>query len=257
MDYVQVIGVDNVLNKVLDPIQVGYTASKNLMCSLKCVPKRDATEKVGVVAKKNGLYHILEYSEIPESLAAQTAYDGSLLFKHGSILVFMVNTKYLLDLVLNQQGAPSRQKTLYHKAYKKVEHVDPNTWETITPTEENAWKFELFIHSFLPNVEEGKLGVVMCDRDTEFAAVKNPNGDDSYNLTVDSPAYCRKMLLQESANWLMAVSGLKIDYYAMGNIEVSPLLSYSGENLMWLKHIYKKSSLGAPGGYLDHQGEYT
>ena len=53
------------------------------------------------------------------------------------------------------------------------------------------------------------------------------------------------------------MSGLKIASGAVGNIEVSPLLSYSGENLNWLKHIYKKASLSAPGGYLDHTGQYT
>lgn len=209
MEYVQVIGIDNVLNKVLDPIQVGYTASKDLLCSMKAVAKRDASEKVGVVAKKNGLYHILEYSEIPEDLAAEKQSDGTLSLKHGSILVFMINTKYLLDLVMQRQGV--KQKTLYHKAFKKVEHVDPHTWEKITPDQENAWKFELFVHSFLPTVEEGRLGVVMVDRDTEFAAVKNPNGPDASKVEVDSPAFARKMFLNESANWLMAVNGLKID----------------------------------------------
>jgi len=59
-----VIGVDNPINKVLDPIQVGFTADQKLSASLKCVTKANAGEKVGVVAKKNGLYYIVEYSEM-------------------------------------------------------------------------------------------------------------------------------------------------------------------------------------------------
>ena len=51
-EYVQVIGVDNVLNKILDPLQIGFTASRDLEASLKCCTKRDPSEKVGVVCKK-------------------------------------------------------------------------------------------------------------------------------------------------------------------------------------------------------------
>lgn len=30
LDYLQVIGVDNVINKILDPIQIGFTAKNHL-----------------------------------------------------------------------------------------------------------------------------------------------------------------------------------------------------------------------------------
>ena len=50
------------------------------------------------------------------------------------------------------------------------------------PSKENGWKFELFLHNFLPMVEPGKLGVLMVDRHTEFAPVKDADGPetDSY-----------------------------------------------------------------------------
>lgn len=56
LDYVQVIGVDNTLNKVLDPVQIGFTSIRKLQASLKCCPKRDAKEKVGVVATRGSKY---------------------------------------------------------------------------------------------------------------------------------------------------------------------------------------------------------
>ena len=65
LDYIQIIGVDNILNKVLDPIQVGFNANEDLLCSCKAVPKRNASEKVGVIGKRNGKYDIVEYSELP------------------------------------------------------------------------------------------------------------------------------------------------------------------------------------------------
>ena len=76
LDYVQVIGVDNPINKVLDPVQVGFTTVKNLKASLKCVTKANAGEKVGVVAKKNGCYYIVEYSEMSNEHANALRSDG-------------------------------------------------------------------------------------------------------------------------------------------------------------------------------------
>ena len=74
--YVQVIGVDNPINKVLDPVQVGFTTVKNLKACLKCVTKANAGEKVGVVAKKNGCYYIVEYSEMSNEHANAFRSDG-------------------------------------------------------------------------------------------------------------------------------------------------------------------------------------
>ena len=96
----------------------------------------------------------------------------------------------------------------------------------------------------------------MVDRDTEFAPVKNADGSDPNKPLPDTPAYARMMYLRESQQWLQQVQGLKIAGGAVGNIEVSPLLSYAGENMNWLKHIFKKTSLGSNGGYLDHAGQY-
>lgn len=76
LSYVQIVGVDNILNKVLDPVQVGYTASKNLTCSFKSCLKRDSKEKVGVICEKNGSYNVIEYTELPANLASQVAKDG-------------------------------------------------------------------------------------------------------------------------------------------------------------------------------------
>ena len=53
---------------------------------------------------------------------------------------------------------------MYHRAHKKISHVDPESGETIVPDRENGWKFELFLHNYLPMTDEGKLGLPMVDR---------------------------------------------------------------------------------------------
>ena len=163
--------MDNALNKVLDPVQVGFTEHHQYVTSLKACAKRDATEKVGVIGRKNGLYNIVEYSEIPTQMAALRNEDGQLKFNEGSILIFMVKTEFLLNLCT---GSASQMNALYHKAHKKIEHCDPETWDDIKPEQENGWKFELFLHNFMPMVPEGKLGVLMVDRQTEFAPAPCP-----------------------------------------------------------------------------------
>lgn len=95
----QIIGVDNALNKVLDPIQIGFTASEDLLVSCKAVAKDGPFEKVGVIARKNGLYDIVEYSELDDEQATATKANRELKFNEGSILIFMISSSFLLDLV--------------------------------------------------------------------------------------------------------------------------------------------------------------
>ena len=54
------------LNKVLDPLYIGFTIDKDLQAAMKSCIKRDAREPVGVVVKRDGRYDIVEYSEISE-----------------------------------------------------------------------------------------------------------------------------------------------------------------------------------------------
>ena len=111
---------------------------------------------------------------MPAAQASIKNEDGSLKFVHGHILIFVVRADFLLSLCTAEVTSSN---ALYNKAFKKIEHADPETWDDIKPTEENGWKFELFLHSFLPQVEAGKLGVLMVDRATEFAPVKDADAE--------------------------------------------------------------------------------
>ena len=145
---------------------------------------------------------------------------------------------------------------LYHRAFKKISHVDPAINTEVIPSRENGWKFELFMQNFLPKVEPGRLGVLTVDRASEFAPVKNANGGDG-TLIPDSPAMIRKMVLTEHKRWLERCTGLKIAPATKGNIEVSFLLSYAGENLEALQHKYSAEIMSGDFGYLDFEGDYS
>lgn len=183
-EYVQVIGVDNVLNKLLDPLQIGFTAMKDLEASLKCCVKRSPDEKVGVVCKKNGKYDIIEYSELPSDLAEKETEEGGLYYELGSILIFMLSSQKLLSLCSDTKTLNS----LYHTAHKKIEQYNPESGKAEKPETENGYKFELFLHNFLPFCAEGKFGAMKVDREDEFGPVKNANGADGEGMVNDSPA---------------------------------------------------------------------
>ena len=111
-----------------------------MSCSLKQVEKRDPDEKLGIIGRENGLYKALRYNEITDAIKAAEDETGNLKHRYGDILVFLVDTKFLLHLC----GASQQQfNTLYHKAYKRIEHVNPDSWETVITDGENGWKFEL------------------------------------------------------------------------------------------------------------------
>ena len=86
----------------------------------------------------------------------------------------------------------------------------------------------------------------MCDRQTEFAPVKNAN-----TAKEDTPAIAASMLLKEAGVWLREDPESK----PIENLEVSPLVSYEGEGLEWVKDIMKQHpEQFEDGGYLNQNG---
>jgi len=231
--YVQVIGVDNVMNKLLDPMHIGFTATRGLEASLKCCVKRSPDEKVGLVLVKNGKYDIVEYSEIPVEMTEKEADDGSLYYELGNILMFMLSSEKLLSLCSDTKTLNS----LYHTAHKKIEVYNPDTGVAEKPDTENGYKFELFIHDFLPFCKEGKFGAMKVSREDEFGPVKNANGKDG-QMVNDSPASARGLLLAQHAKWVAAALNEQGLPENEDKVELDLLATYEGEGER-LKQIVK------------------
>lgn len=220
-DYVQVIGVDNILNKLLDPLQIGFMKESKLEASLKACVKKSPEEKVGVVCKKNGKYDIVEYSELSDEQAKKTADNGSLYFELGSILIFMLDSSKLLDLCSDLETL----NQLYHYAFKKIPEWNQEEKQAVKPSTENAYKFELFLHNFLPFCNAGKFGVLSVDRNEEFGPVKNANGASS-----DTPDIAKQLFLEQHKRWIdKALDEGNKDKFSGKSPEVDLLLSYAGE----------------------------
>lgn len=84
---------------------------------------------------------------------------------------------------------------LYHKAHKKIEQWDGE--KAVKPDIENGYKFELFLHNFLPFCDQGKFGALKVIREEEFGPVKNKDG-----AATDTPTTARTLLIEQHTNWV-------------------------------------------------------
>uniref|UniRef100_H3G6G3 UDP-N-acetylglucosamine diphosphorylase n=1 Tax=Phytophthora ramorum TaxID=164328 RepID=H3G6G3_PHYRM len=217
--YLHVFSVDNALCKAADPTFIGYCIDKQADCGNKVVVwKTRPGERVGVVAKRNGAYCVVEYSELDR--AASELVDpstGKLSFGAANIC----NHFFRLDFLhrcCNQSDAE------YHVAKKKIPYVNDEGTATITPTTNTGIKLETFIFDVFPLSKSMKvLGVA---REDEFAPVKNAPGAAS-----DSPDTARQFISEQCKRWLLEVGATFADSAPGANCEVLPSLSYNGEGL--------------------------
>lgn len=152
------IGIDNVLNKLLDPFFLGFADKKNLKVAAKIIGKRSADEQMGVFAQVNGKIDVVEYSEIGKEQAEMAYADEELMFNEGNILNFLLHVDTLKDIVLSEKR--DQMNSLYHVAIKKIPEYDEYYDKTVKPVENNGYKLELFIHNFLNFIDPSKFALL-------------------------------------------------------------------------------------------------
>lgn len=99
IEYIHMVGIDNVVCKILDPLFIGLNYDRELDVSAKVLPKADPLEAVGVFCYKNKNVNIIEYSELGEGLARQTNEGGELAYNQGNILNFLIRFECLRQLL--------------------------------------------------------------------------------------------------------------------------------------------------------------
>jgi UDP-N-acetylglucosamine/UDP-N-acetylgalactosamine diphosphorylase len=208
--------VDNPLVKVADPAFLGNHVSAGAEASSKVVYKDQPGEKVGVLAVVGGRCAIVEYSDMPAEMAAEREADGTLRFRAGNPAIHIFDVGFLKRVT----GAGG---LVYHIARKKVAHFDPASGRVITPTVENALKFELFIFDALPLAD--RWVAMETSRAEEFAPLKNATG-------ADSPASVRQAMTRLHAGWLEG-AGVPVPRGADGNpvhpVEIAPLFALDAD----------------------------
>jgi UDP-N-acetylglucosamine/UDP-N-acetylgalactosamine diphosphorylase len=218
VEHLSYFQVDNPLVHVIDPLFIGLHALTGSQMSTKTIPKASALEKVGNLVVGDGATQVIEYSDLPESLAVQTNADGSLRFNAGSIGLHALTVEFVEHL--NTGG---QLKLPWHRAEKKVPFVDASG-TVVKPTAPNAVKLEQFVFDAIPLAKNAM--VYTTDRAEEFSPVKNAEG-------VDSPATSKRDQVRRAARWLQQ-AGVDVPMSAgepAATVEISPLVAVSVEQL--------------------------
>lgn len=212
--YVHIHSVDNILVKVADPIFIGYCVSKDADCGAKVVRRNSPTEAVGVVCKVDDHFQVVEYSEISEETAHKTDAKQNLLFSAGNICNHFFTIDFLRDVIKNHE-----KDLKLHVAKKKIRHIDEDG-VAVKPKAVNGIKIEKFVFDVF---EFSKHFVTWeVPRDAEFSALK-----DSDDAGKDCPSTARRDLLALHKKYIEKAGGI----VEGEEVEISPLISYSGEDL--------------------------
>ena len=107
-----IVGVDNVLAKLCDPLFVGFACLEKKPVSCKYVHKRSWNEKVGVHVFKGGKPTIVEYSEISEQQAKEVDELGQLKFFSSAIVNMILTVDFINSIVTS----PEKTKELNSKS---------------------------------------------------------------------------------------------------------------------------------------------
>ena len=178
--------VDNPLAMPADPLFLGLHALEGASMSSKVVAKRDALEKVGVLARIDGRLGCIEYSDLADELRHARDDRGKLLFRAGNIALHVLERRFVEELTRG-----GRLSLPWHMAQKEMDALD----EDGRLVKRGGVKFETFVFDALALAARSV--TLEVDRAREFSPVKNAEGEDS-------PASARRDLTRQFASWLAA-----------------------------------------------------
>ncbi|MBQ9122539.1 MAG: UDPGP type 1 family protein [Lachnospiraceae bacterium] len=183
IEWLNVFAVDNVLQRIADPVFVGATIEKNCAVGAKVVRKNAPDEKVGVMCLEDGRPSIVEYYELTEELMNAKDEKGEPAYNFGVILNYLFREADLKAML--------EQKLPLHVVEKKIPYINEDL-EYIKPEEPNGYKFEGLVLDMIHQMDSCLPFEVV--REKEFAPIKNKTGIDSV----------------ESARALLAANGVTL-----------------------------------------------
>jgi len=176
IEWLNIFAVDNVLQKIADPLFLGATISSGKASGAKVVRKAEPGERIGVLCAEDGKPSIVEYYEMTEAMLQERTPTGELSYSLGVTLNYLFRLDKLKEIL--SKDLP------IHVAEKKIPYLNQEG-EYIQPDEPNGYKFEELALDMIPLFEECLPFEVI--REEEFAPVKNASG-------VDSPETARELL---------------------------------------------------------------
>ena len=168
VEWFNVFAVDNVLQRIADPVFVGATALAGVNCGAKFVRKCDPHERVGVLCLRGGVPDVVEYYELSEEMANARDERGGLVYSFGVILNYLFRREALEEI--------ERNVIPVHVAKKKIPCLN-GAGELVKPDKENGCKYETLVVDIV-RLTKSCLPYEAV-REHEFAPIKNATGVDS------------------------------------------------------------------------------
>ncbi|OJJ83920.1 UDP-N-acetylglucosamine diphosphorylase [Aspergillus glaucus CBS 516.65] len=218
--------VDNCLVKVADPVFIGFAAAKDVDIATKVVRKRNATESVGLILQKNGKPDVVEYSEIDQETAEakDPKQPDVLKFRAANIVNHYYSFRFLESIETWSHKLP------HHVARKKIPCIKPENGEVFKPEKPNGIKLEQFVFDVFPLTPLDKFASIEVRREDEFSPLKNAKGTGE-----DDPDTSKRDIMELGKRWIEKAGGVVVTEGQSVGVEVSPLISYGGEGLEFLK----------------------
>ena len=168
VEWLNIYAVDNVLQRIADPVFVGATVLTGVNCGAKAICKTEPFEKVGVLCKDGEQPDIIEYYELTNEMANMRDEEGKLVYCFGVIMNYLFRLSRLEEIV--------DKKIPVHIVEKKIECLCADG-ETRKPEKENGKKFETLAVDLIKPM--GSVLPFEVVREREFAPIKNKTGVDS------------------------------------------------------------------------------
>ena len=168
IEYLNVFAVDNVLQRIADPVFVGAVLDGNYAVGSKVVKKATRDEKVGVMCLKDNKPSIVEYYELTEEMMDARDEKGEPAYNYGVILNYLFRVNDLVEILKNTMP--------HHVVEKKIPYIDEDG-KKVSPVEPNGYKYETLVLDMI-NLMENCLPFEVI-RNKEFAPIKNKTGIDS------------------------------------------------------------------------------
>ncbi len=181
IEYMNVFAVDNVLQRIADPVFVGAVIESGCATGAKVVRKCSPDERVGAICLEDKTPSVVEYYDMTEELKAAKLEDGTPAYNFGVILNYLFRLRDIDDAV--------RERLPVHMVWKKVPYYGvvedgsaektsgANVMGTVHPDRPNAYKLET-LSLDLVHLTKSCLPFEV-DREREFAPIKNAVGVDS------------------------------------------------------------------------------
>ena len=168
IEWLNIFAVDNVLQRIADPVFVGATIEAGASVGAKVVRKNAPDEKVGVMCLEDGRPSIVEYYELTEELMNAKDAKGEPAYNFGVILNYLFHVNALETIFSGEMPV--------HVVEKKIPYIN-EAGELVKPESPNGYKFEGLVLDMIHQLDTCLPFEVV--RNKEFAPIKNKTGIDS------------------------------------------------------------------------------